>query len=221
MMRVLALSLLLVFLATQPALAGALERAMLGKSAVVDLTQPSADGSLATHLHAGIVRGAGKASVARIPAEELLLQAVVVNVMEQAARIERYRLRVQDILAWERRYGRIPQRAMVLMYTAWDRRWPDPARYFETDAQGVPSGPGFSAAALEFLRTQRSVRGVGMDAAGPLSAEEEERRAAIGTWQLDNLTNLGRLPVKGAKLVVAPLRAEAASAPARVIAILP
>jgi kynurenine formamidase len=36
-----------------------------------------------------------------------------------------------------------------------------------------------------------------------------------------NLTNLDRLPAKGTKLVIAPLRLEAGSAPTRVIAILP
>jgi kynurenine formamidase len=36
-----------------------------------------------------------------------------------------------------------------------------------------------------------------------------------------NLTNLDRLPSKGAKLVIAPLRLEAGSAPVRVFAILP
>ena len=219
MTRVLGLSLLILSLATGPALAGALERAMLGKSAVVDLTQPAADGSLATHLHAGAEAAAGKPSVARIPAQDLLLHAVVVNVSEQVSRTERYRLTVQDILTWERRYGRIPKNAVVLLYTAWDQYWADPARYLGLDARGVSSSPGFSASALEFLKAERHVRGVGMDAAGP--SDEEDRRAAIGTWQLENLTNLSRLPAKGAKLVVAPLRAEAASAPARVIAILP
>jgi kynurenine formamidase len=42
-----------------------------------------------------------------------------------------------------------------------------------------------------------------------------------GKWQLVNLANLDRLPAKGTKLVIAPLRIEAGSAPARVIAILP
>jgi kynurenine formamidase len=42
-----------------------------------------------------------------------------------------------------------------------------------------------------------------------------------GVWQLENLVNLDRLPAKGSKLVVAPLRIEATIAPARVIAILP
>jgi kynurenine formamidase len=42
-----------------------------------------------------------------------------------------------------------------------------------------------------------------------------------GVWRLENLANLDRLPVKGAKLIIAPLRLEAASAPVRVIALLP
>jgi len=42
-----------------------------------------------------------------------------------------------------------------------------------------------------------------------------------GKHRIEILTNLDRLPMKGAELVIASLRVEAASAPARVIAILP
>jgi len=73
---------------------------------------------------------------------------------------------------------------------------------------------------------EREIRGVGLDA---FSREVtpgnpgEEARALLhaGKWQLVNLTNLDQLPAKGAKLVIAPLRIETGSAPARVIAILP
>jgi kynurenine formamidase len=53
----------------------------------------------------------------------------------------------------------------------------------------------------------------GGDAPGPI--------VPPGAWLIENLANLDRLPIKGTKLIVAPLRLEAASASARVIAILP
>jgi kynurenine formamidase len=91
------------------------------------------------------------------------------------------------------------------------------------DSQGAPHVPGFSPDALAFLGADREVLGVGLDAWAPESSPSDAVLAKLrpGAWQLLNLTNLERLPAKGAKLVIAPLRLEAGSAPARVVAILP
>jgi kynurenine formamidase len=52
-------------------------------------------------------------------------------------------------------------------------------------------------------------------------ARNSEVLLRAGKHRIESLTNLGRLPTKGAKLVFASRRVKAASAPARVIAILP
>ena len=237
-----------------PADAGGLERAMLGKSAIVDLThsegerptlaepqRPPASGEdehqgspayepagrdFGTRLNAlGVVRK-DKRTIAQIPLQELLALAVVVNVSAKVAAGPEYRLTVEDLLAWERQHGRVPMQCALLLYTGWARRWADAAQYANLDAQGVPRVPGFSAAAMAFLVNDRQVRGVGLDAFTPdtLPSAGGGKPVSIvpfGAWQIENLTNLDRLPIKGAKLIVAPLRLEAASAPARVIGILP
>lgn len=244
---------LAVLLQGSPAGAGALERAMLGKSGVVDLThseaqrtapaaaqQPNASDENAqqampgiapvewdfgTRLNAlGIVQR-DKRTIARIPPEELLALALVVNVTAKVAGAPEYRITAEDLIAWERQNGRIPKHSAVLLYTGWSRRWADAARYANLDAQGVPHVPGFSTTALAFLVNERQVRGVGLDA---FTVDTVSSTGAIappnvpfGVWQVENLANLDRLPIKGAKLIVAPLRLEAASAPARVIGILP
>jgi len=246
--------LLAVMLQVSPASAGALERAILGKSTIVDLShsegeraaltdpqRPAAsgegerqgclpDGSVGkdfgTRLNAlGIVRK-DKRTIAQIPPRELLAPAVVVNLTAKVAEAPEYRATVEDLLAWERQYGRIPKQSAVLLYTGWARRWADAARYANLDAQGVSRAPGFSAAALAFLVNERQVQGVGLDSFTPdaPSVAGGDAPAPIvppRAWQIENLANLDRLPIKGAKLIVAPLRLEAASASARVIAILP
>ena len=257
--EVFPLVLLLLALQAKQAAAGALERAMLGKSAVVDLThawdgrQPSGGGpeharpesqsdaertntaprplqpdDLVTHLNlpASVVRG--RPTAAQIPARDLFAHAVLVDIAARVAQRADYRVTVEDLLAWERRNGRIPKGSVVLLNTGWSRRWGDPARYLNLDAQGVPRVPGFSANAITFLVSERDIRGVGLDTwgadvpPGTHGADTETRPLLqAGKWQLVNLTNLDRLPAKGTKLVIAPLRLEAGSAPARVIAILP
>jgi kynurenine formamidase len=253
--RVLTATTLLLHLLGTQAMAGALERAMLGKSTVVDLTHPieqgaagiggaegprpdpngekatagprsAAGGGLGTRLNVlGLARKTG-ATVARIPSRELFAQAIVVDVTKKAAEVPGYRVTTEDLLAWEQAHGRIPKQSVVLLSTGWARRWADPTRYVNADAQGVPRVPGFSAAALAFLVNDRSVRGVGLDAFTPDGppaggGNGHESSVPAGRWQLENLANLDRLPARGAKLVIAPLRVEASSAPARVLAILP
>lgn len=232
--------------------AGALERAMLGKSTVVDLshalpappktTEPAHDASdaaeghtggnvgavtdMATRLNAQGRVGKDRRGVAQISPRDLLVTAVVVNVVAKIAESPDYRVTVDDLKAWERQHGRIPRKSAVLLHTGWSRRWGDPARYVNEDAQGVARVPGFSPAAVAFLAAERQVRGVGVDAFVPAArtlqtGDAMARRPLPGVWQLENLVNLDRLPARGVKLVVAPLRVEAATAPVRVIAILP
>jgi kynurenine formamidase len=257
--EVFPLVLLLLPLQAKQAAAGALERAMLGKSAVVDLThaldgrqasgggleqaRPESQGEaertnaaprlpqsddLVTHLElpASIVRG--QPTAAQIPARDFFAHAVLVDIAIRVVQRADYRVTVEDLLAWERRNGRIPKGSVVLLNTGWARRWGDPARYLNVDAQGVPRVPGFSAKAIRFLVSERDIRGVGLDTwgaempPGTQGADDGTRPLLqAGKWQLVNLANLDRIPAKGTKLVIAPLRLEAGSAPARVIAILP
>jgi kynurenine formamidase len=243
--------LLVVLLQVGPAGAGALERAILGKSVVVDLThsegerpsltdpqrsaatgdgerQGSVPGAkdFGTRLNAlGIVRKVRR-TIAQIPPRELLAPAIVVDVTAQVTEAPDYRVTVRDLQAWERKNGRIPKQSAVLLYTGWARRWAEGARYANLDAQGVSHVPGFSMAALDFLVNDRQVQGVGLDAFTPdvPSVAGGDAPAPIvppGVWQIENLANLDRLPIKGAKLIVLPLRLEAASAPTRAIVILP
>jgi kynurenine formamidase len=246
------LGLILLVSPIDQAAAGALERAMLGKSTIVDLTQvphgsapanaPESRhdkgeggkeavaasgvtpwGEMATLLELATTPGGNTATVAQIPPRNLLGVAVVVDISASVARQADYRASLQDLQSWERKYGRIPRRAIVLLYTGWSRRWEDPARYLNQDPQGVRRVPGFAPGAVAFLAAQREILGVGSDALAPEPGLGDPVLGTLrpGAWQLLNLTNLERLPTRGAKLVIAPLRLEGATAPARVVAILP
>lgn len=244
-----ALVLLMGHLPVGPAQAGALERAMLGKSAVVDLSRPVRDpdpaagsgerpapqpsgeaeasesawspAGLTTRLYAPLGVPQAERTVAAIPVRDLLVRAVVVDVTARVATQADYRIGVEELLAWERRHGRIPKESLVLLRTGWMRRWGAVAGESER-----PPLPGFLPATLAFLTGQRQIRGVGQDSpvvvespGGPGELGHPVGRA--GTLQLENLVNLHRLPARGAKLIVAPMRLVRGSAPARVIAILP
>jgi len=207
------------------ALAGALERAMLGKSAVVELSHPLAETALEsgnrdgvspppiTRLHAPAGALPRQRTVAEIPVRELIFPAVVVDIKAKADPQGEYAVGVEEFQGWERAHGRIPRRSMVLLRTG-----------SRAGAGSRPPVPLLRPAALAFLLQQREVRAVGQDAPLVDSAAgsgEAARTGRPGAMRVENLTNLDRLPPKGAKLVVAPLRMTGGSAPARVFAILP
>ena len=86
----------------------------------------SADEHFGTHLDAPVHAG-GTWTTDQIPSDHLVRPAVCIDVQAAVAKDEDYRLRVEDILRFESREGRIPEGSVVLVATGWDRRWPDRA----------------------------------------------------------------------------------------------
>jgi kynurenine formamidase len=58
---------------------------------------------------------------------------------------------VEDLRAFERRHGRIPRDAAVLMYSGWGAKVGDADAYRGADAAGTLHFPGFGAEACEWL----------------------------------------------------------------------
>lgn len=230
--------------------AGSLERALAGWSRVIDLTHPAKSSfergneawrpesvvtpgnlypfeALGTQVEAPLSPEKGGISVDKIPLHQLFGPAVVLNMVDRVQANPDYALTVEDLLGWERKNGKIPRKAIVLMRTGWGRRWPDTARYRNMDERGAMHFPGFSREAAEFLLAKRWINGIGIDTPGldpGASPNHPVRELMIQgrKYQLKNLANLDKLPSKGAKLIVAPLPIEGGSgAPARVLAILP
>ena len=81
-----------------------------------------------THLDSPIHFGEGQATADQIPLSRLIGPAVVVDVACACERDRDYRLRVDDLVAWESAHGRIPDGAIVLVRTGWGRSWPDKAQ---------------------------------------------------------------------------------------------
>jgi kynurenine formamidase len=67
----------------------------------------------------------GKRTIDQIDPKEMILPLVVIDVHEQAAKNRDYTISMDDVRAWERRHGPIPEGAFVAMRTDWSKRWPD------------------------------------------------------------------------------------------------
>src|SRR5579863_3658174 len=179
-----------------------------------------------THLDAPGHFPPGKITVEQIPAKKLFGPAVVIDVRADAAKDADFLLPAARVEDWEKRHGRIPEGAIVLLRTGWASRWPDAKKYRNQDAQGKMHFPGFSVEAAKLL-IERKVSGLGCDTLSidyGASSDYAVHHVALGAglYQLENLSDMSELPETGAFLVVAPIKLEGGSGGAvRVFALLP
>jgi kynurenine formamidase len=178
-----------------------------------------------THVDAPAHFG-GEATVEQIPAADLLLNAVVIDVRERVARDDDALVVPDDVLDWERRHGPLPERACVLALTGWGERAGDAEAYLNADGAGVLHTPGFSGEVAAFLRDERpGVRAIGIDTAS-LDVGASTDYPAHGEWLpsgrygIENVARLGELPPSGALVVVgAPTFGGGSGGPARILAL--
>jgi kynurenine formamidase len=163
-----------------------------------------------THIDApGHVIGGGRLTTDLDP-DELLAPAVVIDITSKAAQDPNAVVTVDDVIAFERRHGRIPRGAAVLMNSGWARFWDqgDLAYRGTQSLDEFPFNfPGFSAEACDFLIRNRDIAGVGVDTSSTDPGESTDFPAheVLGRadrWGLENLTNLDRMPPRGATIVV-------------------
>lgn len=183
-----------------------------------------------THLDAPIHFAEGGQTADRIPLERLIGPAVVLDVAARAERDPDYRLSREDVLAFERRHGRIEPGTIVLLRTGWSRYWPDRKAYLGDDTPGDASRlhfPSFGEDAARLLVEERRVGAIGADVASIDHGQSKDFRvhriaAARDVPGLENLTGLGELPPTGAVVIALPMKIEGGSGgPVRVVALVP
>jgi kynurenine formamidase len=168
----------------------------------------------------------GAKSAEQFTAAELLLPSVVIDIRQQASQNPDYQLSLADIQAWEAAHGKIPARSLVILFTGWQDRWADPARFFNTDAGGNDHFPGFNAEAVQFLVAERQIAGLGTDTHGADPSSDDSYGASTAIYQangmiLECLAGLDQLPAKGATVIVGGLPIQGGSgSPARVMALI-
>lgn len=134
----------------------------------------------------------------------------------------------ERITAWEAQHGRIEPGSWVLLRSGWSRR-NDNASFLNADDNGAHS-PGPSPEAVTFLVKQRDVIGFGTECVGTDAGQAfrfdppfpcHAGMHGANKFGLASLTNLDKLPPKGAVLITAPLKiAGGTGSPLRVLALI-
>jgi kynurenine formamidase len=179
-----------------------------------------------THLDAPIHFSENGISAEKIPASALVAPLAVLDVAAKAAQNPDYLVARDDLAAWEKKHGRLPENCCVAMHSGWAQHVGDPAKFTGKDAAGVLHFPGFGVEAAEWLMKERKVVGLAVDTLsldhGP-SKDFKVHYAWLpsGRWGLENVASLDKVPASGATLVVGLAKVQGATGgPARLIALV-
>lgn len=177
-----------------------------------------------THVDAPGHFTAGGRLAPELRIDELVTPAVVIDISSRAAEEPDTVVTIDDVRAHERRHGRIPDDAAVLMLSGWGARFGDPEAYRGADAAGTLHFPGFGADTCEWLLERRRIRSLGVDTlsidpGGSTTFDTHLLLTGADRYGLENLAHLDRLPPTGATIVVGLIPFEEGSGgPARILA---
>ena len=166
----------------------------------------------------------GNSLVDQIGPENLVAPVVVIDITAKAVEDPNAVVTPDDLVAFERRHGRIPDRALVCMDSGWAAKVDDGDAF--RGGAGFPdlNFPGFSIDATDWLVARRDPVGIGLDTMSLDPGNSADFAVhveflASGRYGIESMANLDRIPPRGALAFVGPVPWEDGSgSPCRVIA---
>ena len=182
-----------------------------------------------THLDAPIHFAEQGLTADKIPLQQLIGPAIVIDVASKAAANPDYRLTAEDVRAWESQNGTIAAGTIILLRTGWGARWPDRKQYFGDDTPGATDKlhfPSYGEEAARLLVAERHGAALGIDTASIDYGQSTDfivHRVAMAqnVPGFENVANLDRLPERGATIIALPMKIGGGSGgPLRIVALL-
>jgi kynurenine formamidase len=185
-----------------------------------------------THIDAPIHFAKDHRTVDEIPVDQLIGPGVIIRVAEKVKMDRNYQFTIDDILEWEKKYGKIPDNSILLIDTGSSRFWPNKREYMGTDERGEEGVkklkfPGIHPDTAKFLVSERKIKAVGLDTpsldyGGSTRFESHQTFFEHNIPGFENVTNLEKLPVKGALIFALPMKIKGGSGgPLRIVAWVP
>jgi kynurenine formamidase len=182
-----------------------------------------------THLDAPVHFAKGKWSADEIPLEQLMGEAVVIDVMEKAAANADYQVTVEDVLSWENEHGTLPENAILLFCTGWGKYYPDAAQYLGTAEKGEAATanlhfPSIHPDLATWIVKNRKIKAAGIDTPSVDYGQSKDFKThqilyAANILGFENLANLEALPATGSYVIALPMKIKGGTGgPLRIIA---
>jgi len=167
-------------------------------------------------------------TVEQIPSERLIgVPAVVVDITSKASKKLDATVDEEDLIAWEKKNGRIPDGSVVMMNSGWGKLYSNFTKY--VGAAGTDASkfhfPSFGPTGAKWLTANRKAIGIAVDTASADTPVSENFPVHIELlknkyYLLENVANIDKLRTgKGWQLNILPIKlTDGTGGPARIIA---
>ncbi|MGI9467867.1 MAG: cyclase family protein [Rubripirellula sp.] len=185
-----------------------------------------------THLDAPVHFNENGKSVDKLPLQQLMGEAAVIDVTAACRQNPDYQISVADLRAWEEETGRQLVDVIVLLNTGYAQHWPDRKKYLGTDQLG-PEGvaelhfPGLDPEAARWLTEHRSIKAIGLDTASIDYGQSTRFQSHVTLFKheipaFENVADMSRLPLSGTTIIALPMKIGGGSGgPLRIVGWLP
>lgn len=164
-----------------------------------------------------------------IPPQNFVAPVNVIDCSKEAAANNDFVLTADGVKAWEKEHGEIREGEWVVMRTDWYKRNHSEEEFLNMDENG-PHSPGPSVDCIEYILEKGAIgwgsECIGTDAGSaatfdpPFPAHNLMHKS--DRYGLASLSNLDKLPPKGAVIIAAPLKiVNGTGSPTRVLALKP
>jgi kynurenine formamidase len=159
------------------------------------------------------------ATISDLPATYAIRPLVVIDIHKKVEADSGYHATVEDIVAWEKKHGKIPKGSVVMIRSDWYKNWSNVSRFNQKPF------PGVTLDALKFLHLQREILFHGhepLDTDTTPTLEGEAWLLHNHYTQAEGVANLDRVPEAGALIAIGFAKPEGGTGGfARYIAICP
>lgn len=185
-----------------------------------------------THIDAPIHFSDKGQYVDEIPLENLIGDAIKIDVSKKAHDKPDYLVTIEDFTDWEDQNGQsIPDGAIVLLQTGHATFYPDKGTYLGTcerghDAVSLLHFPGLSPEAAQWIVDNRNIHAIGIDTPSIDYGQSQLFKSHIILLSenipvFENLANLDQLPSMGFQVIALPMKiSKGSGAPLRIIAMM-
>jgi kynurenine formamidase len=159
------------------------------------------------------------ATISDLPATYSIRPLVVIDIHEKVKKDEGYHATIEDIQAWEAKYGKIPEGSVVAIRSDWHKKWKETERFAQKPF------PGTKLDALKFLHLERKILFHGhepLDTDTTDNLEGENWLLKNNFCQAEGMANLDQVPETGALILIGFAKPEGGTGGyARYIAVCP